>query len=326
MPVYPPREDIQVGDIYGGEINPAVEPVKQRTVYLASIDLSHEILQYLGTRYKFHDTTDDKTATVNGKAGVLPSQVDAMASEGGRTHHVMDRGVDLQTLPIDGFPDITVDSGISVGVQGAFANLGVALGLQAAQTHHMNLHFDSVTSYGITIPVAIAALDSFCRQNAGKPLNQNLCSSQLLTYSLNQKYALGAGSSVSIKRADPLMVSKVYLARQITFSFDDSALAAAAASLATKQGTSAPTIDMAAINTAVANKDATTLAQLAAIQTALNDSVSKNTSNTNGATVSLAGFSKTSVSFAEVFQRPVVIGYEAVTEFSDLYSGRGGQK
>ena len=105
-------------------------------------------------------------------------------------------------------------------------------------------------------------------------------------------------------------MTKVCLARQITFTFNDATLAAAAMASKGSEG-KATSISQSAMNEATTKGDATMIQALATLQTALNDSL--RASKEGSAAVQLAAVNKNSVLFNEVFERPVVIGYEAVS-------------
>jgi hypothetical protein len=123
---------------------------------------------------------------------------------------------------------------------------------------------------------------------------------------------LGTHEKDSVRKAVPLMVSKVYLARAISYTFNDRTMAAAAAAVAgPTKGARAPTIDGNLLSAAVADKDADMVSALATFQDSLTGTVVSN-QGTEGTTVSLAAYNETSVTFEEIYQRPVVVGYEAV--------------
>lgn len=307
-PVYPPREDLQVGDIYGIEVKAGVENVKLHTVFVDSVDLTKAIRGYLAHRYQFGNTSAETASqSINGISAPLPSQTDAPASNG----HVLDTS-DLKNLPITGFPAIEVDSGLAIGVTGASQSLAAIFGFEAAKTLKMTLHYGSVTSYSVPIPLALQALQGYCAQQRTRPAPQN-CDSQTLAYYMDEKYQLGTGAK-GIKTAVPLMVSKVYLARAISYTFNDRTLAAAAASIASgqdKKAPSLPTVDGGLLDAAVKADSPEMVTALAAFQNALNGSTASQ-QGTEGVSVTLSGYTQNTVTFQEVYQRPVVIGYEGV--------------
>ena len=301
-PVYPPREDLQVGDLYAVEESAAVQhgtgDARAMTAYLDSVDLTGDIQKYLAGRYQFDDTNLTDNTILSASNKILP-QTPQTDSDAG----TLPAKSTLSVLPITSFPEIEVDSGITVGVSGQPQGLGAALGFEAAKTLKMALQFNRVTSYSVPITDGMVQIKHYCER---KP---DYCQSKNLALVLNQKYQLGDGKD-SISEGSLLLVTKVYLARQITFTFNDATLAAAAMASKASEGT-APAISQTAMNDATTKGDATMIEALAALQTSLNDSLRASTEGS--AAVQLAVVNKNSVSFNEVFERPVVIGYEAVS-------------
>lgn len=309
-PVYPPREDLQVGDIYGVEFDPKADKSRLRNVYIDSIDLTQQIRDYLKGRYTFGTTAAiaaTTATTINGVSGQITAQTDAPS--GGQ---LFDSPA-MQNLPITGFPAIEVNSGLSLALAAGSASIGSAFGFGSTQTLKMRLNYGMVTSYTVPVPVAEEELRLYC--NAEELTGGGNCDEGNLTRYMNQKYQLGSSGSGTVKRALVLMVSKVYLARAISYTFNDRSLAAAAASVVDREQNKqavAPTINGSLLTSAMAKDDVEMVNALAAFQTALNSSVSTAATNAEGATVNLASFTENSVTFEQIFQRPVVIGYEGV--------------
>lgn len=303
-PVYPPREDLQVGDIYAVEHNPKADRSRIRSVFIDSVDMTAQIRKYLNRRYTFANTSGGADPdAINGTSTALTIQSDAVSGP-------LFESPDPQNLSITAFPAIEVDSGLSINLAAGSSSIGAMFGFGGAKTLKMALSYGRVTSYSVPVPVAYQALQDYC--NGILPTSSTeLCISEEQAKFLNQKYQL---DSTDIKKAQTLMVSKVYLARAITYTFNDATLAAAAASVANREENSqavAPTIDGNLLSAAVATNNSTMVTALAAFQEALNKSISEK-NNIEGASLTLSGFTKDSVKFEEVYQRPVVIGYEAV--------------
>jgi hypothetical protein len=305
-PVYPPREDLQVGDIYGMEAGQK-DNNKVRSVFVDSVDMTVQIRQYLNRRYVFADTSiaASPKAAIQGISAAPPLQQDATPSR------ALFDSPDPQNLSITAFPAIEVDSGLSVDIAAGSSSLGAMFGFGGAKTMKMTLSYGRVTSYSVPIPVAYKTLNDYCDGILPGSIATN-CDEKNLAKYLNQKYQLGSGG---IKSALPLMVSKVYLARAISYTFNDKTLAAAAASVANRQenqqASAPPIVDGSLLSAAVASDNSAMVTALANFQKALNSSVAAK-SNIEGATISIAGYTKNSVTFEEVYQRPVVIGYEGV--------------
>ena len=297
-------EDVQVGDLYAVEDHTEANRLKARDAYLDTLNMTPQIQQFLRSRYKFAETNVD-TKTISPATEIIPQRLQTDA-----THGAIPTPSDLQTLPISGFPEIEVDSGITVGVEGQPKGLAAVFGFEPAKTLKMSLRFGSVTSYAVRLTDAIAAVDAYCE----RPATSGNCGSATLAELINQKFNLGPKRPDRVKAASLYLISKVYLARQITYTFNDATLAAAAAATQGSGG-NAPAISTTAIDQAVAKGDSSMISALSDLQKSLNDAMAKQTGE--GGAVSLAAVTANSVSFNEIFERPVVVGYEAATRAGD---------
>lgn len=299
--VYPPREDLQVGDVYAIAAHSFADRLTAGTAYIGRKDMTRQVRDYLGSRYKFA-STQVEAASASKPEAVERGQKDA------RSGTTVTGRSDLQTLPIDGLPQIEVNSGISIGVGGQPKGLAVSFGLEATKTLKMSLQFGGVSSYEVSVPEGVDALDEFCRTD-----DPDACYNDNLSMWLNQKYQVGPGDPGYVTAAGALMVTKVYLARQIVYTFNDATLAAAAAAAVGDDGTqgTAPTISPADVHTAVASDNPDMVTAMANLITALNTSVKQN--GAGQGSFSVAAVNENSVSIREIFDRPVVIGYEGVS-------------
>lgn len=133
FPVYPPREEFQIGDIYIW--SQAVDnPNDSVSVYLDTLDwMRGEADAFMATRVVFENTT----VAAAGKPAVrtdsdIPGTVGTIATRG-----ELGFGSKLQrSLPIAAFPTVTADAGFTAGlgiVQGLTA-LGLAGGARTRVT------------------------------------------------------------------------------------------------------------------------------------------------------------------------------------------------
>lgn len=299
--VYPPREDLQVGDIYAIAAHSFADRMTTETAFIGRKDMTKQVRAYLASRYKFAETSVEE-------ASASKPEVVARAQTDARTGSIVTGRSDLQTLPIDGLPQIEVDSGISIGVGGQPKGLAVSFGLEATKTLKMALQFGGVSSYEVPIPEGVQALSDYCYID-----NDEGCLNDNLAMWLNQKYQLGPGDPGYVTLAGALMVTKVYLARQIVYTFNDATLAAAAAAAVGDNGTqgTAPTISPSDVHLAVASDNPDMVTAMANLITALNTSVKQN--GAGEGSFSVAAVNQNSVSIKEIFDRPVVIGYEGVS-------------
>ena len=301
-PVYPPREGLQVGDVYAverhGDSNE--DRLKARSAYVGSLNLTNQIRQYLATRYQFGSTVVTQDGQL--KAG----QSDAANKS------ILPQST-FANLPIAAFPDIEVDSGVSVAGGGQPNGLLAALGFSFTKTLKMELHFNDVTSYEVPQGEAGLIIENYCaEEDKMSSIDDRACLGQNLAKAINDKYMLPPGSHDAVKDASLIFVTKVYLAREIDYTYNDATLAAAAAGTVTTSGSAPDLITPTTIDKAVTGNDANTIAALAELQKAENDSVAKSGTTAGQGAISLAAINGRSVSFRQVFDRPVVIGYEGI--------------
>jgi hypothetical protein len=291
-PVYPPREDIQVGDIYAVEAH-TYDDYYAKNALVTHHSMTSQVGRYLKSRYQFANSS------LNG-TNLAPPAKDAPGNKS------LPSLSDLSALPITSFPEIEVNSGVSVGVGGQPTGLLASFGLVAAKTLRMSLKYELVTSYEVFLEDGTAALYDFCTR-----VDRVLCTNVVLSNYLNQKYQLGPSNPDRVTSAGIMMVTKVYLARGITYTFNDAQLAAATALAVGKDGTTGttPTVTQEMLDTATKAANPEVLTALAAIMAASTEAAK---SAGEGA-FKIAGITASTVKIQEKFIRPVVIGYEAVS-------------
>ncbi len=270
-PVYPPREDIQVGDIWAIEHHTADERLSARSAYVATKNMRNEVDAYLKSRY-------------------VPTTTNA----------------EVTALPINGLPQIEVNSGVSIGVGGQPKGLAASLGFAATKTLKMSLQFLKVTSYEVPIPVGMGALATFC--GTERP---PLCRNVALTTYINQRYQLGPQDHDRVQSAGVLMVTKVYLAQTILYTFNDAQLAAAAVAAVEEDGTTgtAPTITQQQLDQAIAQNNP----QLLNAMNATIATVQAGAASAGEGAISISAITVNNITLKQTFARPVVVGYEGVS-------------
>jgi hypothetical protein len=268
-PVYPPREDIQVGDVYAVEYHAADERLEARSAFVGHRNLLAEVNEYLGSRYDLSP-----------------------------------KGILGDGLPINGFPEITVNSGVSLGLGGQPQGLMASLGLSYTRTLMMNLKFSNVVAYEVPIPDGMIELDAYCSNNAR-------CRPDLLVNFINQRFQLGEQDNDRVRKAGVMMITKVYLAKTITYTFNDAQLAAAAVALQEEGKTQAepPLVTQEDMAAAVSQDNAQ-------LVKALSDAREKSLASAKAGgspTFQISVVQGEKVAFSETFDRPLVVGYEAVS-------------
>lgn len=268
-PVYPPREDLQVGDVYAVEYHTAQTRLQARSAFVGSSNLLARVNAYLNSRYDF-----------SGK------------------------GISGDGLPINGFPEISVNSGISLGLGGQPQGLMASLGLAYTRTLMMNLKYTDVVAYEVPVPDGMIELGKYCTGN-------QRCNPENLVNFINQRYQLGAQDSDRVRKAGVMMVTKVYMAKTITYTFNDAQLAAAAAA-ALEEGKSPakpPLVTAEQVQTAIDNNNPELVRALNEMRQGAADSAAA----AGAASIQISAIQADKVSFSQTFARPVVIGYEGVS-------------
>lgn len=318
LPVYPPREDFQVGDIYVVEKKNGLS-FEAKKEYLSTENMTKEINEFLSTRYKFNSIKLTSTAAEStNRLGTTWEYIQGKYRE----------------LPIAQFPTITVKRGAGASFgSGSLENLtGTLIGGSASASVFMTLTFSGVRSYSAPVADTIQKLNNWCAYQASIGDMKVNCSQSKANQILNFTYARTPGQEGSFEQTNLQMVSKVYLARKISYEYANSQLAALVAKKATADSeensktvltalsesskganVSTVTVNIADPKKGITDSDLSSLTDdlKAAIQNEFNKlSYAEGTENTKGFSVS-AGNSEF-VTFNVEFVRPVAVGYKAV--------------
>jgi hypothetical protein len=302
-PVYPPREEFQIGDVYvwarrKGSLDQEVN------VYMGSEhSFIHAADRFMAERIVFKPTKDkgDKT-----------QQVDLF-----RKQLTQRRQNDIRSLPIAAFPSVSGDAGFSGGI-GLLKALQ-AIGLAGGARTQVTLDFTDVRTYWVPKVEAvkatgndpISALQNVYRRNPPgilkKILEQNYERSKLKVAGKSMCQAdLDFGVSV---------VSRVYLTRTISYTYRNGRIVSAGLKRATVGSTLAQVPAAPAVNVSVNTTGEldSNDSQLAALQTQI-DNLSK--SQGEGDSVAFQTWDARGITFEQTYDRPVSIGWDGF-EFID---------
>jgi len=382
LPVYPPTDDIHIGDVYafrscsppsGNEPNAARAKAEWNDACLISgavkIDFIPSMIDDLNDYYSkqivFGQENISQAKGSTSSAPNAPATVPAKsASKGVARHPAQDphgnpakgassslskddqQGVISQvaaapqgsiyvatgvptSLPIAAFPafseyaayDLSASASLPVGV---FDGL---LGGGKSKSVAVSVQFDDVTTFGVpTIPAA-TKLINYCLEHIGSGWRCETGFIQKLLY-MQTTYATD-------KRPVIGMVNRIYMAKQITFSFGTDAKAGFSADLQAKltKALEAKPVDSSTENTeskppspttgpaksanAPMTESAMTVAQGAAnaqqaAQQADQEVPAPSDSNKPQFKVSAGSADGRVIRLVETFPRPIVIGYEAI--------------
>ena len=331
IPVYPPREDLQVGDIYFVSQGNRDNPDDRVRFY---IDTSREVVNaaqsHLQTRLVFRPTHE---ASKISATDATRQQPDIYS---GRVRFRGDRGLAIESLPVVAFPEITLDRGSSqaIGIARVFNALGLARGERTVIT----LNFNDTRRFGAprssVIPISRVAADrGYCRyhQSLGSKADQTIADQvarEVLRYrdSLRARDSSIAGVSLENRSSQVAIVTETILTRKITFTFRNAEIVAAGLRRAARTQVDDPSAakvnapSSVVVNVgASAPAGAVTDAEIQAVRNSLN-SVLQGTVQGEG--LNFESWDGRGLSFSQYFERPVVVAWDGF-EF-DLPSVCGG--
>ncbi|MCK1357730.1 hypothetical protein [Bradyrhizobium sp. 199] len=221
-PVYPPVEDIQVGDVFAMISDDAVsdsatdEPFAGRSIKLLHLDMTSEIEDAYRAVYQFPATN----ARPDRDGQVWPQTVS--------TDSLFKPPATRTTLPLVLFPRFTITNvkRASGGASAMSQLLSGGFGADASSTETVEVRFSATETYGVpAVPAELRLLD-FCEDDATK----GFCSQQ----GLRKQLSILIGKRIDDKVKDRktgverprfsvelALVSRVFLARSIQTSMGE---------------------------------------------------------------------------------------------------------
>ncbi len=161
-PVYPPQEDVLVGDVYAviagdkaGDVR-KVAPLS-KSIKLYHIDMTKEIEATYGASYQFPATA------------ARPKEATDIWSESVSDGSVFAPVATRRALPLALLPDFTIEADRKVAVDNGLMNR-LSLALSANNEAKLTMHVDGVETYGVNAIDAEVELANFCADPSYKPL------------------------------------------------------------------------------------------------------------------------------------------------------------
>jgi hypothetical protein len=302
-PVFPPEEDIYVGDVLAVITNDRrpgkdarAQPLLNRAIKLTHIDMSTELNLQYGTLPVFPETekrpADRDDPWPQKQASSPPGLFGAPAAR--------------SILAIAAFPGFTIrhERGASGGLSAAAAGL---FGASRQDSDVVEVKIPFAETYGLPSLLATGRLARFC----GDPFTKAVCTDETL-----RKHLSYVNPAVLLKDTDPetgrvryvvdveiALVNRVYLTRSIEQT------------RRLGRGTAA---SLDALAKTQRPADAPTPADAASVQKRTEDLVARLDPAVPGGSVSVTTTSDRQYELKQTFQRPIVIGYRAVrTAFPD---------
>jgi len=308
-PVFPPEEDIHVGDLFAvitgdrttGNDQTAPQALLHRSVKLAHLDMTDDLKRTYAMLPMFPDTTPHPDSDRE-----YWKQAD---SKTGLFEHAAARPI----LALAGFPGFTIKhdrsggSGFGAGALGFFG-----FGRSSRDVEELRIPF--AETYGIPTLLATGRLTEYCTD----PFTAYVCADTTLRRHLS--YIVGP--KVWKKRdptdADYLMeveivlVNRAYLTRSIEHLRRVETGEEAVGRIATKIRDTANLVAAVDAHAPAATAQGQTDLAAAAKLDVLKEQISKLLPAEPGGAVSATRLSDSAYEFKQTFQRPVVIGYRAV--------------
>lgn len=291
FPVYPPREEFQIGDVYFWSRSIS-NPNDVETVWVHSMPwMRHEAEDFLSTRIVFNSSAAKDAPQSDTTGGKL-----RVRSE-----------VSTDSLPISAFPEITADAGFVAGT--GIARVFRALGLSGGNRTTVSLNFNDVRTYWVPNVLVAARVRAELEQAAIGTAEQAMVEVQrLLDIRRNSQTA----ACSAVRACGFTVVTRVYLTRNITYTYRSNAIFQAAATRFAEgipQGTTAA--QPPSVNVTLNGAGAGTSAELQAELTSLRDQVAVLArSQAPGEQIAFQSWDATGLKFSQVFQQPVAIGWD----------------
>ncbi|WP_299415339.1 hypothetical protein [uncultured Sulfitobacter sp.] len=343
-PVYPPEEWLQVGDVFvqsipksDGGLSLRKNPNDKVQLFFGASDTFLKATEkFMGTRIAFLRTSVKPAAN-----GTVATQSDFF---GGRFRTRAE--LDVETLPIVAFPEVTADAGTNLGF--SIVRLFHAIGIGAGQRTQVILNFNDVRKYGIPKLTGYTAANAGALEiytaaatdTLGGAIDLNSAVTNLhvaVNESLRQELLneaqrlklVGAGGSNSLTPIPDrckrfLVLTEVYVTRTITYTFRNAqilALAAQSLSKEDKDETAVGSDGPDAIQTNIVlngtfpnaadgtSNSPVTIVNPEALQTAVTSSLAQAKA---GEGLVFNRFTARGAEFRQTFERPVAIGFEAI--------------
>jgi hypothetical protein len=305
-PVYPPREEFQIGDVYLVSSDP-VDLNSSVSMWLGTLDdLRIDAEKFLNSRVVFANTgvtADDKDSGVArthlGQEDLFSPQISTRAEER------------VLSLPIAAFPSITTQAGFtaSTGLVAAMA----AIGFGNAEQTTVTLDFTDVRTYWVP-QVLAAQRRSAALGIAARNLEEGARQIRLKV----GIHETNLGQRSSKRCLSVAVVTRVFLTREIQYTYRDREIVSAGLRLAAEGGqvsqvAAAPTINVSILkstsNSTPDEEFEETAAAAELLRTAVGTVGTGNTSG-EGGSFSFVSWNARGLTFKQQYQRPVAIGWE----------------
>ena len=328
VPVYPPREDIQVGDVY---VVWTAKTPSNKVDEIAKLSFNDDVSTYLGTLHNLVHAAEEYMA---GRVVFrLTSNFDEDTSNNKTQPDLYDdaqailrrNAKAVSSLPVTALPEISADAGFSTGL--GIVEALRAVGLAGAARTQVILNFNDVRSYGvppveaaaIALPESVELYDKRRKVTVGgqpifEPALIQARNKELMKLSQSERNS--KITPVKDRCRKLRTVTKVYLTREITYTYRNARIVAAALKRAentdeqAKAGSVAsPTNVGIAVNVASGESDPSV--STADLNKVRDDLVNLVNSQNQGTALTFEGWDAIGMRFSQKFERPVIVAYES---------------
>ncbi|AMV47796.1 hypothetical protein [Paraburkholderia caribensis] len=325
-PVYPPTEDIHVGDVFGlsNDVDPQTNSPKDGGLFSTAKVAFVPMQKQLETYYSAVPVFPETPAQPASEAGIwrqLPAgsscKGDSCTSpdDGSPPQSVFEPAGKLTRLSIVALPGFSINRAMFSKVEAGFPQdmFKAVLGGSASNDDIISIKVHGAETYGVPAMDALIALKLFCSPSKKTSLE---------CYHSNVSTALGSASGAAPSSTSVAIVYRLYMTRSIEYTFGSSSAIGMQAKVLLDLQKEAANREVAVAKAAAASagsapsdvKPKTASEAMEAARSKLEQSLEEQTSARAipGGTLSVGSISDSGVSIIETFERPVAIGYRSV--------------
>ncbi|CAN7390026.1 hypothetical protein LJR090_003050 [Bosea sp. LjRoot90] len=196
-PVFPPAEDIRVGDVWAVVAGAEDRPLLGRGVRIGHINLRPDIAAEAKGRPVF-------AATAEGKPG--------QPARGQSELEDAENGDSRLRLSLAGFPGVTITRNLRGG--GQASAFWTALGFGESQSDVEELSIPVAETYGLSAPVAAGRLDEWCGAEATRLYCRDEFIRRVMAYSVGDVVLATREGAYQVK-LQLRLISHVFMTREI---------------------------------------------------------------------------------------------------------------